>query len=225
MNRYLAPVLASFSLIACASSAHDDANSETAAISATSATEPPAAPAIPVDGSYKGSCGNKYGSVDLTVTIANGKVASITGDLEGRDGKLRVNQPMTDWTAPFTATAQSVDATIERAIVTTAGSIAYSNETRVMQEDETTIVTTGTCNTSLSFASIEVVPHNAANNVYRSVTLHGVAASGPDCDIANGPVDANGANADWEIDCAEDEGAVTSEGLDVITAVLRGALK
>lgn len=215
MNRLIAPVLASFTLIACAGSAHDDANSETAAVTGA---EPPAA--APADGDYKGSCGNKYGQVDLTVTVAGGKVSAISGTLEGRDGKFRVGNPVTNWTAPLTATAQSIDATAARAIIHTAGSIAYSNETQVMQPDETTITTTGTCNTSLSFASIEITPHNGAGNIYRGVTLHGVAASGDSCDIANGPVDENG---DWDIECAEDEGAVTSEGLDVMATALQGA--
>jgi hypothetical protein len=217
MNRSLFVVPFLLLAAACSTSTASDGASSTAAVSV--------APAIPADGSYKGSCSNKYGSIDLALDVNAGVLTKIEGTLAGRDGKYRVGVPVTTWSVPVTATAHQITVFDFDATLQTNGSIAYSNETSVMQPDEVTILQTGTCSTSLTFDSIEIIPHNdpsSANHAVRSIALHGVKTSNstaPTCDITSGPVDDNG---DAYIECAEDEGAVSSSDLDELMAVLRG---
>lgn len=206
MRSSLLLALSALGLFACASApAEDTASSEGAATAS--------APTSPSAGTYHATCVTRYSSIELTVTIANGRVTSLRGDIDGRDGKLMVQHVTTSWTGQLDGQVSKVSPlpAASSASLTLDGHITPLDVSKLTMESESSEepTTVSTCGTSARLTGLDLRARMTPDGYSRGITLFGVAPE-KDCFAEATPLDEEHA---WDFDCDEDDVHSSSEGL------------
>jgi uncharacterized protein with FMN-binding domain len=207
---------------ALALTACSQSESEVDSATGNQAVSTAAPDAVTADGTYKASCINKYSQIDLSLEIAGGKIAKLSGTIDSKNGKLRPGAIVTTFNGALTAAVTRVDAVrgTARTVIEASAKLApwTLEDVKLKDDDYGDTETVKTCRTTASIPSIEIRTKNEGN-AERGVTLTHVAVADEAC-LGDSPLDEL---ANWEVGCGEDDGSASAEGLTAFVDALKGA--